>query len=137
LTSLFGTNVGSRDFWGNSLAGKSSYNIGAYQLTTGARPLITEIGEENSQLTGPTLKAFPNPFSSNATVSFTSKTGGKATVLLYDVDGKLISTLFAGQMKAGESKQLGLKSDAFANGVYILRLLSDEKVLTQKVLVNK
>jgi hypothetical protein len=32
LTSLFGLNVGTRDFWGNSLINKSTYNIGAYQL---------------------------------------------------------------------------------------------------------
>lgn len=36
LTSLFGLNIGSRDFWGNTITGKSTFNIGAYQVTPAA-----------------------------------------------------------------------------------------------------
>ncbi len=34
LSGMFGTSVGTRDFWGNSLSNKIMFNIGAYQLNT-------------------------------------------------------------------------------------------------------
>lgn len=137
LASLFGTSVGKRDYWGNSIVNKSTFNIGAYQLTTGARDENNMNEQENIPITRSALQTFPNPISSNATVNITSSTTGKATVLLYNIEGKLMTSLFAGQMQAGENKRVGLDAGDLANGEYILRLFDGKKVLTEKIIVSK
>ncbi|WP_018613402.1 right-handed parallel beta-helix repeat-containing protein [Segetibacter koreensis] len=138
LATLFGTNVGTRDFWGNSLANKTTFNIGAYQLTTGARPENnTSPEQQNILLNEITLHTFPNPVSSTAIISFALPTSGKATVILYNIEGKIISRMFDGELKAGENKKLLLNAASLPNGSYVLHLQNNNKVLTQKVIVSK
>jgi len=136
LYSLFGTNVGIRDFWGNSLVNKTSFNTGAYQLTTGARPAGNLI-VKSDLLTGPILHIFPNPVSVNATITFALPNPGKANVLLYNIEGKPVRSLFSGEVKAGEYKKLTLDAAKLISGEYFIRLINNEKVLAQKIIISK
>jgi hypothetical protein len=143
LYSMFGTNVGTRDFWGNSLANKTSFNIGAYQLTTGAKPgsvLITANSLREpaggSQVTEAALHTFPNPFRESTSVNFVLPTTGNATILLYNSDGKLIKPVFTGGMKAGEYKKQTLNAAGLIKGVYIMRMFSNGKITNEKIIIN-
>ncbi len=136
LNKLSGINVGTRDFWGNSIVNKSTFNVGAYQVTTSGRPISEQA--ENNQITRAGLYTFPNPVSSTATVSFALPTSGKATIMLYNAEGQLVRTLFVGEMKAGEYQNVTLDAgSSLANGLYLIRLFSGEEVLTQRIVVRK
>jgi hypothetical protein len=141
LASRFGTNVGKRDFWGNSIVGKSTFNIGAYEGSGTARPafvLNTEnLPIEAAENVASALRVFPNPLSSHSTISFVLQNSGKATILLYNLEGKLINPLFSGEVRAGEYKNLTLDAAGLANGMYVVRLFNGEKVITQKIVVRK
>jgi hypothetical protein len=138
LTTLFGTNVGTRDFWGNSLANKSTFNIGAYQLTTGAKGGNNlQANQENEIITKATLQVFPNPVRSSAIINFSLPVRSNATLLLYNLKGQLESSLFSGQLEANENKKMSLDASALASGEYILRLSGGEIDLTRKLLINR
>lgn len=125
LTALFGINVGTRDFWGNSIVNKSTFNVGALQLTASGRAISEQA--QNNLITKAVLHAFPNPISSSSTLRFVSPRSEQATILLFDSEGKLIKSLFWGEVNAGEYKNLELDASGLSNGLYIIRMFSAEK----------
>ncbi|WP_018615832.1 right-handed parallel beta-helix repeat-containing protein [Segetibacter koreensis] len=139
LTSLFGINVGTKDFWGNSIVNKTTFNMGAYQLTTGAKTGndLELVQTDKSDLTPATIHIFPNPVTVNSTIRFASSVSGKAAVQLYNIEGKLVSTLFSGEMQAGEYSNLPLDAGKLVNGEYFIVFSNDGKVVTQKIIVAR
>lgn len=135
LTSLFSTNTGSRDFWGNSIVNKTKFNIGAYQITSSGKSIVSPA--EAYPITKATLEVFPNPVSSNATVMFTMQKAGKASVVVYNADGKTLTTLFSGELKAGEIKKIMLDAGGLRNGLFFVQLTGNEESLTKKIVVSK
>lgn len=136
LKDSFALDVGTRDFWGNSLVNKHTFNIGAYQITTTPKPVfvLNDGAIESFENKSLTVQSFPNPFNSSSIVSFVSPTSGKATIALYDIEGKLIRSLFTGEIKAGENKKLTLNATGLTSGIYILRLSAEGKVLTKQII---
>jgi hypothetical protein len=68
---------------------------------------MTDVGEEDAgHLTGQVNHLFPcrpNPFSTLATIRFHLARSGKANLSIYDVSGRLVKTLLADEMEAGET----------------------------------
>ncbi len=55
--------------------------------------------------TGITLEAYPNPFNSNVSISLNMKKGGDAEIAIYDINGRLVKTIFkGGKLKKGAHK---------------------------------
>jgi hypothetical protein len=71
------------------------------------------------------IGAYPNPFSGDANIVYTSA-GGQVDVLLSDLNGRTISVLQSGDMPAGDytlkinSHELGLKP-----GIYLVQMLNN------------
>ncbi|MFD3000902.1 PA14 domain-containing protein [Pontibacter toksunensis] len=87
---------------------------------------------EESQLT-----AYPNPFTTNATIQFTLAASEQASLELYDVQGRLVRSLYEGTAEAGAPRSFELKAEGLTRGVYIIRLVTGTKVLTQKIVLEK
>ncbi|WP_375419057.1 T9SS type A sorting domain-containing protein [uncultured Hymenobacter sp.] len=83
------------------------------------------------------LTAFPNPFSQQATVQFRLAAAGPATLSVYDVRGQLVRQLFSGQGAAGAVQQVSLDGQGLSQGIYVLRLVTGQQVLTHKLLLTK
>ena len=85
------------------------------------------------------LRAFPNPFQSQLTLEFTAPTAGNGMLMLYDVSGKMISEIYKGYMNADESKSFSVNVGAMnlTTGMYIVRLVTDKKTFSQKVMYVK
>jgi len=70
--------------------------------------------------------AAPNPFVERATLGFALPRAGDATLVLYDVDGRRVRSLFAGHAAAGPASSLwDGKDDAGRSvpaGTYFVRL---------------
>ena len=77
---------------------------------------------------------WPNPVRDGATVRFGMPHRGRAKVSLYSVRGERVAVLFDGDGDAGwHSTQVD--SRRIASGVYFLRLESDGKMVSKKVMV--
>jgi hypothetical protein len=74
------------------------------------------------------LEVYPNPLADKATIHFHAQEGGKAQLYLYNELGMLISTLYNAEVVSGQEYYLTLSSENLANGLYICRLISNDKV---------
>jgi N-acetylneuraminic acid mutarotase len=85
------------------------------------------------------LSITPNPFTTATVISCCLPRAGNIRLRLYDVTGKLVSTLASGYHPAGSySSQLTANSSLqkLAAGIYILRLDSEGNTTTQKVIIE-
>lgn len=68
------------------------------------------------------LKVFPNPSAGgNVQVSFQSGMSGKGVLAIYDLQGKLIRTVYHGDMEAGLN-HFSLPAAGLTKGIYLVRL---------------
>ena len=81
----------------------------------------------------------PNPFVATTTVAFSLAQPAPTRVLVYDVAGRRVRTLFDGPLQAGRHQVAWDGQDdqghRVAEGVYILRLDSARLVATRKLVV--
>jgi len=89
---------------------------------------------------GPSLASLavhPNPFNPRATVAFTLQRNESVTVEVFDVSGKRVSVLAAGEFAAGNHALTWEGRDrsgrALSSGTYLVRLFAGTTMLTQKV----
>jgi flagellar hook assembly protein FlgD len=86
-------------------------------------------------------KGFPNPFSQTVHIDFTAPQDTPAVVRVYDVRGRLVTTVFDGTAKAGPNSALwDGRSDSgerVAAGVYFVALDSPKFQASGKVVYIK
>ncbi|HXL55739.1 MAG TPA: T9SS type A sorting domain-containing protein, partial [Chitinophagaceae bacterium] len=122
------------------LASNSSQAVGV--LATDNAPAFATTITSNSQATqrivsGEALKAYPNPFSSEATIKFVLPESGAYTLSLYDMKGVQIAILKQGKGVAGELNTVTVDGFKLAQGIYIVKLQTIRDVKTFKLLQSK
>ena len=80
--------------------------------------------------------AYPNPFNPVTTISFHLTSPMMTTLTIFDIKGKLVSTLLDQFTHAG-NHQLDWNADGLPNGVYFVKLDSDGFSETQKLMLVK
>ena len=83
------------------------------------------------------LVVTPNPFTQQATVEFGLTTAGPVTLAMYDLQGKLVRQVFTGTSEAGVLQRFTIQSEGLSSGLYLLRLVTTQNVVTQKLMLNK
>jgi len=73
---------------------------------------------------------YPNPFNPTTVISYSLPNDGPATMKVYDLLGREVTTLFSGSQEAG-SYELRFDGSSLASGIYIYRLQAEGKVLTR------
>ncbi|MFO8182820.1 MAG: T9SS type A sorting domain-containing protein [Candidatus Aegiribacteria sp.] len=107
---------------------------GTYRTPAGFTGVAEDQGEAGSF--GLTLDVSPNPVTGAAAVSYSLPQGGSARLDVFDLTGRLISTLENGEMASGSHQTLFSASDN-GPGVFFVRLTTDSGSLVQKVLVSR
>jgi len=84
----------------------------------------------------------PNPFNPVTEIRFDLSQGGRVSLLIYDVAGRLVRTLLDQDLSAGRNHSAvwnGLDDHdrSVASGVYFYRLDAGDKLLTRKMVVMK
>jgi len=84
----------------------------------------------------------PNPFNPVTEIRFDLSQGGRVSLLIYDVAGRLVRTLLDQDLSAGRNHTVvwnGLddQNTKVASGVYFYRLDAVDKSLTRKMVVMK
>jgi hypothetical protein len=79
------------------------------------------------------LSSFPNPFTAGTTLSFTLAQAQAYRLEVYDVSGRLIKQLQAGQAEAGQPMVVQWDAAGLAAGFYMVRLTAGTEVQTLKL----
>jgi hypothetical protein len=79
---------------------------------------------------------FPNPFNPSTSIQFSIAETGRVDLAVYDVTGKLVEELFAGNLDAG-SYQYSFHGDDLASGVYFYKLNTENYNETRKMVLMK
>ena len=82
------------------------------------------------------LNSFPNPFPNSTTISFTLSQSQNVSLQLFDVNGKLVSTLADNIFEEGEH-QLDFNAEKINAGIYFLQVESAEFTKAEKLIVTK
>lgn len=82
--------------------------------------LPDDIDVVNNQSKELTLKLWPNPYTTSATLQFTTK-GGHTSIQQFDTEGRLVKTLTDKEYAAGKYN-IDIYNDQLPVGVYFLRL---------------
>ena len=83
-----------------------------------------------------TLKITPNPITKSAIISFSLSRPGKVSLNLYDISGRLVNLIADKEFSEG-NHQITLNTKDLMAGVYLLRMQTQEAVLTKKLIVSK
>jgi len=81
----------------------------------------------------------PNPFNPTTSIRFEIPRAGRATLAIYDVSGRLVTTLADERFEAGSHERIWRGTDAsgreVGTGVYLARLRGMNAVSTQKLVL--
>jgi len=81
----------------------------------------------------------PNPFSKAALISYSAPRAASVSIDIYDVNGRLVQTVFSGQVEAGTHQATWNGTDRagsrVARGIYFCRMNTGEFSATEKIVV--
>lgn len=125
LKSLFGVDPGARDFFGNPLAGKTTFHIGAYQgspVTSTLKTSFDNVAVPGEIAPGESLSVFPNPVIDKTTIALAGFASGEVKIDLVDLQGRLVKSIFQGTVTNSQRRSLSLDLSSLNKGVYIVVL---------------
>ena len=79
---------------------------------------------------------YPNPFNSTTTIEYTLPYSSAVTLNLYNLSGQRVETLVNGKMQGGVHRTT-LNAWEMPSGLYFLRLIADNQLSTQKIMLIK
>ncbi len=125
---------------GQVLVGKSGNP--QYQSRAGfwAKPAenatVVAATEETLPLHFALAQNFPNPFNSSTTIPFSVARAGRISLKLYDVTGRQLYSLVAGEKQPGEYKVI-MQAGDLSSGVYFVRMTANRFSAVRKLAVIK
>ena len=96
--------------------------VPASSTSSATRTLLATTDRAGS--TALAAQAYPNPFTSDVTLTFNLPQAGAYSLAVYDVTGRLVEQLPGGTAAAGEPQQRTWAAARYASGLYLLRLSS-------------
>jgi hypothetical protein len=84
-----------------------------------------------------TLASSPNPTAGQSFVSFTSPQAEYATLEVYDMNGRMVKSLFNQVTNPGQDYRIEFNGSDLPNGVYIYRLTTGAEVLVDKFMIAR
>jgi hypothetical protein len=93
------------------------------------------------QTNGLSAQVSPNPFNPSTVLTFTIAREGRVRVTIFDIQGRLVTTLLDGTRAAGEQRVIWDGSNSHnqtvSSGVYFVRIQAPEGEATRKLTVMK
>lgn len=79
---------------------------------------------------------YPNPFNSTTKIKFSVAKDGNVQLVVYDILGRKVFELLNEKLTAG-FYEISFNASDLSSGAYIYQLITDEKVITRKMLLLK
>jgi len=83
------------------------------------------------------ISAYPNPFTSSATIQFEMTNTSDVTVEVFDLTGKKVANLYNGKAEAGLSYQVQLNGGDLPAGIYVYRINTGDHVYNDRLILIK
>jgi hypothetical protein len=83
------------------------------------------------------LKVYPNPFSDRLRFEFVSPESVNARIDLYDMNGRMVKTIFEQPVEGGVSYEADFRPEAEVSGMYFYRVTLGEAIYNGKVVFKK
>ena len=80
------------------------------------------------------LEVFPNPSSGQVKFSFVADVAGPISLELHDANGKLVATIFKGNMQKGAVQQMSFEKGKLPAGTYVCILKTGSGTKEQKII---
>ena len=81
------------------------------------------------------MSAFPNPFSQQNTIKFRVENTANVTIILYDMNGKLVKTLLQ-ETKGQGDYTVDWNTAGLSSGTYFARAMQDDKLVQTLKLIK-
>jgi hypothetical protein len=75
---------------------------------------------------------YPNPFNPSTVISYALPKDGEVSIILYDMLGRKVATIFEGVQEAG-THDIRYEPVSLSSGIYIYQLKTKEKILSRKL----
>lgn len=82
------------------------------------------------------LYNYPNPFNPNTNIVFTTPTANNYTIKIYNILGQEIAILYNGYLSAGMHK-FEFNAENINSGIYLVNIISDNKNMVHKIILQK
>ena len=82
------------------------------------------------------LNVYPNPFASNTTINFEVAGQSKVSIKIYNMEGRVISTIFEGEKSAG-IYNIPFNGTQLPAGMYLYRMQVNNQVLERKSIIQR
>ena len=92
------------------------------------------IGMENNTMNS-SVSIYPNPVKSSFSLKYAITSESEVDISVYNLLGNKTDTFFTGNKASGNYEESFSVSDKYAPGIYFIRLKSDEKVTTLKLVI--
>jgi hypothetical protein len=118
------------------------YNVNTYDpfdsflvLTNGFKLKSIATGINEADVTAPTVKAYPNPFSDKLSIEYSLIEESVVEITLFDISGRAIADVRSARSGIGNYSQ-DLQTSELPAGVYFIRLKINDRILNHKVVKN-
>ncbi|WP_051385046.1 T9SS type A sorting domain-containing protein [Flavobacterium enshiense] len=101
-----------------------------------ARYNMGTLGIEENSFVNNSVKVYPNPFSSTATITFSLNQSEKVSVKIFDLNGRLIRIISNGVLEGGKHS-LTFDAEQLDTGIYFLQLQGEDFFKTEKIVFSK
>jgi hypothetical protein len=132
--STLSSGIGSSTYMqsiGQSSVVTGTSSAGKYVMRQGfLHPSLRAMGRSVEPVSLMTLETFPNPFSSQFRLKLSRASSSPSTVELYSIDGLRV---WSGEIAANLSEVKLLTIDRLPVGKYILRLVTNNQVITKSI----
>ncbi len=100
------------------------------------RPSTNGIENNGSPVNFSLYQNYPNPFNPETTIKFSLLKAGYVRLQVYDVNGKLVSSLFEGRQSAGDG-EVKWNAEGTPSGVYFCKMEFENTSIERKMVVLK
>ncbi len=114
---------------GNSYALLDVFNFDGFLAQIEENPFVKPEGSDYG------FNIYPNPFSNDATITFTLDQPDKVKVMLYDITGRLVNAIADRTFDAG-SNALTLYGNGLQKGLYVCVLIGKNINLSKKIVFH-
>ena len=120
---------------GSVMFSTNNTNIGVVKYS---QPTILGVNSQNNQIANDFRleQNFPNPFNPSTSISFNMPEAGFVKISVFDISGKLVSTLVNGYKNAG-NYELNFNASNLASGTYFYRMETNGFTEVKKMMLVK
>lgn len=105
-------------------------------LYRSSRPLTVATESEAVVAENSIGSAYPNPFSSSTTITYSLRQASRVSIDVFDMLGRKVRTLAAGPQDSG-THTISWNAEALASGTYLVRMSADGHVQTLPVTLTR